>query len=258
MNIASMLLRILAILGAIAAVVVYFLIGDTKQRLEADLEETQTRLRQTEANLTSAETEREEVREQLAATESDLEEAEARAASLENQLTRVRQQLEQASEVISAREEESQNLQTEAARIRRELLDERNRVAQLQESIDEQDASAMQSNVQQLEQQLLETERRLQEMQQQSAEQQASAPQGQERPESLRGEVTDVGDRSAFVVIDLGAEDGVERDTSILIRRGGRFIGRATVSEVHDDVSVARVLPGSSNVRRGDIAITLD
>lgn len=258
MNIASMLLRILAILGAIAAAVMFFIIGNTKDELARDLEDTQTRLQKSQSNLSAAENERQKLQEQAAALETQAQEAQAQASSLQNQLTRVRQELAQATQIIGTREEEAQSLQTEAARIRRELLDERNRVAELQQNLEGQDPEGTQASVRELERKLLETERRLLDLSRvdegQGAQQQE---QMEETRQALRGEVTEVGPDSAFVLINLGSAAGVRQDSPVMIRRGTRYIARANITEVHDDVSVARVAPGASPIRAGDVAITL-
>jgi|GEM_PF-5164021 len=257
MNIASMLLRILAILGAIAAAVMFFIIGNTKQELERDLDDSRTRLQQTQGRVSTLETERQELQEQASVLETQMQEAQAQGQALQTQLTRVRQELAQATQIINARERESQELQTEAARIRRELLEERNRVAELQQNLEGQDADAMQQSVRELERKLLETERRLLDLQRPDEAQVAQQEQVEETREALRGQVTEVGPQSAFVLINLGNQAGIRRDAPVMIRRGARFIARANVTEVHDDVSVARVAPGAERIREGDVAITL-
>jgi DNA repair exonuclease SbcCD ATPase subunit len=258
MNIASMLLRILAILGAVAAVVIFFIIGDTKQKLESDLEENRTRATQLQGQLTTAQNERQQVQEQATTLGAQVEELQANNSTLENQLVRVRQELAQATQIITAREQESAALKADADRIRRDLLAERNRIAQLEANLEEQDADALRSSIRELERQLLTTEQRLQTLQQTDPQHAEQLEQHEETRQALRGAVTEVGAQSSFVLINLGSNDGVRANSPVMIRRGARYIARANVTEVHEDVSVARVAPGAARIQPGDVVITLN
>jgi chromosome segregation ATPase len=256
MNIASILLRILAILGAVTAVVLFFILGDQKDQLQAELDDTQTRARQLEGQLSTARNERQEAQTQVETLTTQVEEAQAQNNTLQNQLVRTRQELAQAQQLISTREQEAEALRADANRIRRDLLAERNRIAELQQNLDEQDSAALRTSIRELERQLRETELRLQDLQQDDP-QYVAQPDRREAPrEALRGEVTEVGPQSAFVLLNIGSLDGVRENAPVMIRRGGRYIGRANVTEVHDEISVARVAPGTGRIRAGDIAVT--
>lgn len=258
MNIASMLLRILAILGAVAAAVMFFILGNQKEELQGRLDEAETSLQQTQGQLSTVRNEREELQEQVETLSDQIEESQARNNALETQLTRVRQELAQASQIISTREEEAEDLRSEASRIRRELLEERNRIAELQQSLDEDGSDELRQRARELERQLLETERRLESIEEADPAEVAQQERKEERRQTIRGQVTEVGPQSAFVLLDIGAAEGVRENSPVMIRRGARFIGRAHVTEVHDDVSVARVAPGADSPRAGDVAVTLN
>lgn len=258
MNIASMFLRILAILGAIAAGVMFWMIGDTKDKLESDLQSTESQLNQTQSNLTTVRGEHEELQETAAALTRDLEETQARATNLENQLTQARRELAEANQAITTRDREAAALKSEATRIRRELLDERARLTELEQNLESEDSGALRDSIRQLEEQLLARERQLQEMG--GTDNATASTQSPEAPraEVLRGKVTEVGDGSAFVVIDLGSEAGVRPNSSVMIRRGPRYVGRATIREVKENTSVAEVSPGADRIQAGDMAVTLN
>lgn len=255
MNIASMFLRILAILGAIAAAVMFWMIGDTKDRLEADLNNTRSSLHDTQRQLSSAHEENEALGAEVASLEENLEETRANATRLNNQLTQVRRELEQATQAITAREREAETLRTDAAQIRRQLLEERNRVSQLEESLEAEDAAELRASIQELEHQLLLTEQQLQTMGDPRA---APRDEREERTRRvIRGEVAEIGE-AGFILLNIGAENGVRENSSVMIRRGPQYIGRATVAEVQDNISIAQVQTGMGRVRTGDLAITLD
>lgn len=251
MNIASMFLRILAILGAIAAGVMFWIIGDTKEKLEADLQSTESQLTSTKGDLSNLQSEHETLQEEAGNLRTSLDDAQARATNLQNQLTQVRQELAEANKTLNTRQEEAESLKAEAARIRRELLDERKRVTNLEETLESEDAAALRASIRQLEQQLLQTERQIQTVEpSQNGEEQGRVV--------LRGQVTEVGDQSAYIVIDLGATDGARENATVMIRRGPRYVGRAQIRDVKEDASVAEVMPGASSVETGDQAITLN
>lgn len=251
-----MFLRILAILGAIAAAVMFYLIGDTKDQLEADLDSTESELTDTRGQLNTATEEREELQEEVESLSEDLRETQARATNLDNQLTRVRQELREATQTISDREEETEDLRAEATRIRRELLAERTRAGELEETLEEEDVAELRSSIQQLERQLLETERQIQTADESSASAQEEGDQT--RRQAIRGQVTEVGPQSAFIMLNIGREDGVRENSTVMIRRGPQYIGRATISRVQDDAAMAEIRSGTEEVRSGDIATTLN
>ncbi len=258
MNIASMLLRILAILGAVAAAVMFFLLGNQKEELQNQLSNTEADLQQSQSQLRTVTQEKTELEEQASALTTQVEELESRSESLDNQLLRVRQELAEAREIISARDQEAETLRAEAGRIRRELLEERNRIATLTENMNEEDSAALRASIRELEQQLRDTEIRLQNVQSPSTQQVAEAQTEEQARPALRGEVTDVGPDSAFVLINLGSNDGIEANSSVMLRRGARYIGRANIVEVREDVSVARVSRAANQIQPGDAAISLN
>lgn len=256
MNILSMILRILAILGAIAAVALFFIIGDQLKDTRTDLEQSETRLNSTQDDLRTVRGERDELEEEVNELDTNLENAENEISSLRNELSEVRRELEQASQVISRREEEAEELRSEATRIRRDLLEEQRRIASLEQEMDEEDAAAMRRHIRELEQQLEETERRMREV----SEDDEQRPTEQTTTESapiFRTEVLEVSSDRAFVLIGAGASDGVSSGQRVLIRRGGRVLGEARISEVEDDVSVAYLRDGSGRIQPGDLVMSI-
>lgn len=252
-----MFLRILAILGALAAAAMFWIIGDTKDQLEAELQSTENSLTQSQNNLRSLEDERDELEEELASLNEELEESLSNATQLDNQLTQVRRELNETRQAMSEQEDESETLRAEAEQIRSQLLEERTRIAELEENLQDEDAEDLRTSIRALENQLLETERQLQTAG--TTESDDDDSETEERPRQvLRGEVTEVGPDSAFVVINLGPETGVRQNASVMIRRGPRYIGRAVIKETEDGGSIAEVQPGASSIQPGDLAITLN
>ncbi len=253
MNIASMFLRILAIVGAIAAGVMFWMIGDTKERLEADLTSTENQLNSTRNDLNTLRGEHETLQEEAAQLTTALEESQARANTLENQLAQTRRELAEATRAADAREREAETLRQERARIQQELIAEKERAQQLANTLESEDAAKLRAHIARLEEQLIRTNEQLQNIDTASSQQ----ADGQGRA-VLRGEVTEVSDQSAYIVIDLGSVHGARENATVMLRRGPTYVGRARISDVRDNVSIAELLPGTNNVRTGDQAVTLN
>ena len=252
-----MILRILAILGALAAAYMFWDIGNTKDDLEAQLQSTQSNLAQTQGQLRNVEGERAELTSNVESLTENLTESRAQATRLETQLVQVRRELDQAVQAASAREREAETLRSDAVQIRRQLLEERTRVSQLEESLKAEDAAALRASIRNLERQLLETERNLQTADGSDAVAANDAPEAAP-VRIIRGEVSDVAPASPFILLNIGSTEGLRTDSSVMIRRGSRYIGRAVISELNENSSVAELQPGASRARAGDFAVTLD
>ena len=55
----------------------------------------------------------------------------------------------------------------------------------------------------------------------------------------LKGKVLVVNERHSFVVVDLGAGDGVEKGMVLILHRGRKFIGKCQVSRVYNRMAAA-------------------
>jgi hypothetical protein len=55
----------------------------------------------------------------------------------------------------------------------------------------------------------------------------------------LKGKVLVVNDRYDFVVVDVGARDGVEKGMVLIVHRGNQFIGKCQVEKVYTDKAAA-------------------
>jgi hypothetical protein len=76
-------------------------------------------------------------------------------------------------------------------------------------------------------------------------------------PEGLIGEVTTFDPRYEFVVLNIGAADGVKMHGEFMLSREGRYLGKAKVTRVEDQYSVANVLQDwkQGDVIEGDLAV---
>lgn len=250
-----MFLRILAILGAIAAGIMFYLIGNTKAELEQDLSSERQKLASTQNNLSTLQSEHEELQKDATQLEKDLQEANSRISNLNSELAQVQSELTEARRTIDTRQREAAQLEEEAARIRRELVAEKQRADELKESLESEDAETLRANVRELELALLRTEQELQNL-----GSQAPTPETTEADPRvvLRGSVTEVGEDGTYLIINIGKSEGANENGIVMLRRGPKYIGRARITEVRNDVSIAELMPGSSDVQAGDQAITLN
>jgi hypothetical protein len=73
-------------------------------------------------------------------------------------------------------------------------------------------------------------------------------------PPGLKGKVIVADPRYQFVVLNIGANQGVLEDGKLLVNRNGKLIGKVKVKSVKSDSSIANVMPGWNlgDVKEGD------
>jgi cell shape-determining protein MreC len=73
-------------------------------------------------------------------------------------------------------------------------------------------------------------------------------------PAGLKGKVIAVDPKWDFVVLNIGADDGVLKDGKLLVDREGKLVGKLRITSVEPKRCVANVLPEwrQTAVREGD------
>lgn len=76
-------------------------------------------------------------------------------------------------------------------------------------------------------------------------------------PVNLKGTVLVADPKWEFVVLDIGADDGVLEDGELLVNRGGRLVAKVRIQSVQKDRSIANLVAGwkLSDVSEGDLVI---
>lgn len=76
-------------------------------------------------------------------------------------------------------------------------------------------------------------------------------------PAALRGKVLVTDPKWNFVVLNVGADQGMLNHGELLVNRNGRLVGKVIVNTVHKDQSIANVMPGweLGEVMEGDQVI---
>ena len=77
-------------------------------------------------------------------------------------------------------------------------------------------------------------------------------------PNGLNGQILTVGPKSSFVIINLGYTSGVRLDHLLEIQRDGKLVANIQVTEVKENLSIARILSESmaTDPETGDIVIS--
>ena len=76
-------------------------------------------------------------------------------------------------------------------------------------------------------------------------------------PRTLQGRVTAVDAQFDFVVLDIGESQGAREHGELLVSRGEKLIGKLRILDVKKDHSIANILPGwkQEEIQTGDLVI---
>ena len=196
-------------------------------RAQSDLQSLSARLREAEAQLEVAVTDKQNAQQEAA-------EQIRRAAKLESDLGDTSQRLEQTQNQL-ARYQYS-GLKPE------EVITLGDRLRMLQSQLGEQ-----QQLSQKLEAQLAEWKKLYPEITNLVI-----------LPADLRGQVLAFDPKWRFIVINAGQEQGVRARGKLLVSRNGKLVGRAIVTRVDKDRAIANLLSESPEVLEGDSVLPAD
>lgn len=250
MNITSLILRSLAVLGAIAAIVLFFQVQGQKEVLETDLTSTRTELRSTQADLTQTRGELADETARANRLRSDLNEAEARATSLRARLDTTQENLREAQSNLRTANQEIASLTDERDNLNRALAESRRSLERLQDDTNAQIAN-FRSRISSLENQLEDAQ--TSEPDEFMANGGFGTPE-RDTPETptpvvaegpIRGTILSVGPQNSFVVLNAGTMQGLIGNPRVMIIRDSQSIGEAVVSRIDDELAIAQIQPRS-------------
>ena len=77
-------------------------------------------------------------------------------------------------------------------------------------------------------------------------------------PSDANGKILTVGPQSSFAIVSLGYTSGIRLDHLLEIERDGESIAKIQISEVKENLSIARILPGSMKIdpKTGDFIVS--
>lgn len=237
---------ILAVLAAGASALMFWLVGDQKDRLQRELATTRTELAQLRQKSADLAADRDGLAARAAAADQELSDLKARNISLEARNSQLAREVTTVREQITLRERTERASADESAELRRQLIEARAAAATTPKGATAEAAAAYEARIADLEGEIARLRHDA-----------GEAPDPAARvPADLTGTVVDVGPRSAFVVLNIGSRNGAVPALEMVLRRGSVVIARVRLTDVRDDYSVAHVVPSSRTVsiRTGDTA----
>jgi hypothetical protein len=237
---------ILALLAAIGSLTLSILVtkptvtdlrdnlASTSQQLsdtQATLETTKADLKKTSTELASTSTDLESTRAQLEEVSATAATTKRRADSLEANLTKTTREKNEAQAELA---------QWQALGIKPDQVTQMR--VDLKQANEEKDALSEEKvlflrNISQLKARLLKYE---------EPETKIALPSG------LKGNILAVGPQQDFVLLDIGANNGVLERGEMVIRRGDKLIGKVSIVSVEPTRSIANILPAW---RQGDVTV---
>jgi myosin heavy subunit len=240
---------ILAILGAIASGVFFLLNTKDKNQLQLNIQSYETQLAAERATIRKQNEKLETNAAQLDQTSKNLEEARSNITVItarSNQLKRDNQRFTDELE----RRLEKESLQRALADLKKEMAKLRATTISLEK------AKTYEQTIASLESEIL----RLKSVQSTAASVvQNTLPAGAKlAPADLNGVVLTVGAQSSFVITNLGYTNGIRLDHLLNIERNGEIIAQLQVTEVKENLSIARILPESfkTDPKPGDSVVS--
>ena len=181
---------------------------------QTDLENTRQDLENTKAELEN--------------TKAQLEDARTQIVSLNETIRAKDQELQEKSNLIAGLEDEKSTLEAQVADLNAQIAGLQDQVAGLEE-----ENAMLKAQLEKLDKEL---------------HQESTMPVG------TSGKIVYANAEWNFVVIDVGAADGAAATAQMIVHRGDEMIGKIRLSAVHDNVSIAEVLPEfqKQNVKEGD------
>lgn len=250
----TLALCVIAILGSAASTYFYFQIGNTKEVLKQDVATAQARSTDLQTRLTESTAQGEVLQKRLAELDSDLGDAKSKATSAEGRAAQLTRDLAQVKNQLTAKNDAEQALNREIADLKREVAQ-----AKLAAS------SASPEEIEAYKTKITTLESRVKEL-----ESGRTSVAGTSGVTGITGtttavdgasvgasaQVVSIGEKNAFVVLNIGTAQSVQVGQKINIIRGVDTVATAVVSSVQDGYSVAQVTVGSvkGGLLKGDTA----
>lgn len=170
----------------------------------------------------------EKTKAELKNTQDELESAKTQIVQLNDTIRGKDQELEEKSTLIAGLEEEKSKLDAQVADLTTQVANLQDQVAQLEE-----DKSVLETQLEKCDKEL---------------HKEITMKPG------TTGTIVYANQEWNFVVIDIGANDGVQATAEMIVHRGDSMIGKIKISAVRDNVSIAEVLTAfqKDTVKEGD------
>ena len=250
MNSITNFLSVLAVFAAIASGGLYFLNLQEANNLTQELQSTNTQLSTTLSKNIEQSAKIDDLSAQLQQSNQTLEENRSNITVITARSNQLKRENVRLSDELDMRLDKEESLQITLSDLKKEMAELRANSISLDKATEyEQEISTLEARILQLKNlqatastvYFSDTYRNL------------KTPPG-----GLSGQILTVGPKSSFVVINLGYTSGVRLDHLLAIQRGGKLIANIQVTEVKENLSIARILPESMAIdpEAGDIVIS--
>ncbi|EIP97807.1 hypothetical protein OpiT1DRAFT_02257 [Opitutaceae bacterium TAV1] len=242
----TLVLSILALLGAAASAWFYYDIGDKLKNEIAAHQKTTEEKNGLAADLKKTSDDLAGTKKRLAEENSRHGDTKSQLASEKARTTQLNRDLAQAREQFAAKERSEAQLKQDVTKLREQLVairlnteggntEDKAKIAALEEKVKEYEDTLNKSQI--------------------AASGGAAATEGVVS-RMINTAVASVGSKNAFVVLDLGNKQGATVGQLFAIKRDGNEIARARVSSVQEDLTIAQVEPKSirTGIQKGDTA----
>ncbi|MEZ0217782.1 MAG: hypothetical protein ACAH89_11660 [Rariglobus sp.] len=249
----TLALCVLAILGASASTFFYFKIGNTKEVLKQEVTTAQTRSTELQGRLTESTAQGEVLQKRLAELDSDLGDAKSKATAAEGRVAQLTRDLSQVKNQLTAKNDAEQSLNREIADLKREIAQAKLAAA----AASPEEIEAFKTTIATLQAKVTELEAG------RSSVANTTGVTGTTTAAPVDGaavgssaQVVSIGEKNAFVVLNIGTAQGVQVGQKINVTREADTVATAVVSSVHDGYSIAQITVGSikGGLVKGDTA----
>lgn len=251
----TLVLCVIAILGAAASTYFYIDIGNKKEVLEAKVATTETRANDLQTKLTEAAAQGEALQKRLATLDSDLGEAKSKSTAAETKGTQLSRDVAQLRNQLTAKEDTERTLNREISDLKGELA----RAKLSASAATPEEIEGYKTKIATLEARVTELEAGRGSIVTGAANTTAGSASGTtavQAPSGLTGQVVSIGAQNAFVVLNVGAAKGVQAGQTFTLTRSGTTVATVQVSSVQDNFSIAQVASDSirGGLSKGDTA----
>ena len=243
-------LSILAIIGALASETFYYLNTLEANNFAQELQTSQLQLKAESTKSAKLAAKNHDLKEQLKQSTRSLQGARSNITVISARSNQLKRENQRFTEELEMRMDNEENLQRSLADLKKEMA------AQKANSITLEEANAYEQKIATLESTILKLE---------STPVKVASPSTAEGygnlkpgPSDANGRILTVGPQSSFVIVSLGYTSGIRLDHLLEIKREGESIAKIQISEVKENLSIARILPRSMKIdpKAGDIVVS--
>lgn len=252
----TLVLCVIAILGAAASAYFWVEIGKTKEVLKQEVSNAQKSTAEVQAKLADSTTKGQALEKSLAESDSNLGEAKLRASKAEATNTQISRDVAQLRNQITAKDDAASTLNTEISQLKRELAQ-----AKLSASAaTPEEVEGYKSTIASLQAKVTDLEAGRGTVVAGGSTSTTAGSTGTtvpSAPAGLSGQVASIGAQNGFVVLNIGSAQGVQVNQRFNITRSGAVVASAVISSVQPNLAIAQITADSlrSGLNKGDTAV---